>query len=129
MPVKVTGLRELNMALAKADRDTRLGVRAAFRQVAEPVRSDAQRLAAVAIPRMRHSPQWAAMRTGVTRTVVYVAPRRRGTRGGPGKRTNLAQLLMHRAMEPSLHVHEPQTAERVDRALDQVADRFNREVP
>lgn len=126
MPVAVTGLRDLNAALAKADRATRLGVRAELRQVGEPVRSDAQQLAGTAIPRMAHSPAWAGMRVGVTRSLVYVAPRKRGTRGRtPRSRPNLAQLLMARAMEPALRRHEGQTVERFDDMLDRVADRFN----
>jgi hypothetical protein len=68
------------------------------------------------------------MRTGITRKVVYVAPRQRGvkTRGAdPRRRPNLAQLLLDRAMEPALDRHEHEIVEAFDRLLDKMADDFN----
>jgi hypothetical protein len=127
MPVAVQGLRELNAAFAKADKQTRLGVRAVLRDVAEPVRRDAETLAAARIPRMQRSPRWSRMRVGVTRNLVYVAPRQRGTRrrGDPRSRPNLAPLLMNRAMQPALDAHAADTERAVEHALDRIADDFN----
>src|SRR5262245_35698478 len=97
-----------------------------MRQVAEPVRQDAEQSALSGIRRMPGSPRWARMRVGVTRTVVYVAPRQRGTRGRrPGGRPNLAGLLMDRAMQPALERHEHETTAAFERLLDEVADGFN----
>jgi hypothetical protein len=115
-------------ALAKADREVRLGFRRGLREVAEPVRRDAEELAGSKIRRMTFSPLWARMRTGITRKVVYVAPRQRGvkTRGAdPRRRPNLAQLLLDRAMEPALDRHEHEIVEAFDRLLDKMADDFN----
>ena len=127
MPVAVEGLAGLQRALRNADRDVRLGVRKELRHVAEPVRADAQALAAVRIRRMPQSPRWAGMRTGITRNLVYVAPRQKGVRGrGPTARPNLAGLLMDRAMEPALARHEDGIVRELDRMLDRVADQFNR---
>ena len=126
MAVVVKGLRDVNAAFAHTDRDLRLGWRAGMRHVAEPVRRDAQELAMDSIRRMPSSPRWARMRVGVTRSVVYVAPRQRGTRGrGPSRRPNLGNLLMDRAMEPALQRHEHDTAAAFEQLLDTVADRFN----
>jgi hypothetical protein len=125
--VEVRGLRELQAAFAKADRETRLGLRGALREIAEPVRRDAETLATSSIPRI--GPKWSKMRTGVTRKLVYVAPRQRGvkTRGAdPRRRPNLATLLMDRAMEPALESHEPALELAVDHMLDEVANDFNR---
>jgi hypothetical protein len=48
------------------------------------------------------------MRVGVTRHTVYVAPKQRAGRGGPGRgRPNLAGLLMDRAMLPALKTNAP----------------------
>lgn len=126
MPIAVEGMAGLQRALAGAERDVRLGVRAELRQVAEPVRSDAAALALTEIPRMARSPRWAGMRVGVTRNLVYVAPRQKGTHGrGPRRRPNLADLLMARAMEPALARHEHRIERDLEEMLDRVADRFN----
>jgi hypothetical protein len=128
MPFVVKGLRDVNAAFAHTDRDLRLGWRAGMRQVAEPVRRDAQESAMSAIRRMPGSPKWARMRVGVTRTMVYVAPRQKGTRGrGPAGRSrpNLGDLLMDRAMQPALERHEHEITARFEHLLDHVADGFN----
>jgi hypothetical protein len=129
VPVVVKGLRDVNAAFAKTDRDLRLGWRAGMRQVAEPVRRDAEQSAMSDIRRMPGSPKWARMRVGVTRQMVYVAPRQRGTRGrGPAGRArpNLGNLLMDRAMQPALERHEHEITARFEQLLDKVADGFNR---
>jgi hypothetical protein len=124
--VHVRGLRELQAALAKADRDTRLGLRADLRNVAKPVQQDAQQLALSTIAGMPRSPRWAGMRIGVTRSLVYVAPRQKGTRGrGPEGRPNLANLLMTKAMEPALERNRPGIERSMETVLDRMADRFN----
>lgn len=128
MAVIVKGYRELHVALAKADRDTRLGVRRELRAVAQPVQQDAEILALDRISGLSRTPQWAAMRVGVTRKVVYVAPRMRSkSRGGPAKRPKLARLLLEQAMEPALQRNETETVLRLERTLDTLAADFNRE--
>lgn len=124
--IRVEGLRELNIALRKADRQTRLGIRGGLRQVAEPVQRGAEDLAMSEIPGMARSPRWSRMRIGITRDLVYVAPRERGTRGkGPRHRPNLAPLLMDRAMQPALDQHIGEIEHRFENLLDHVADDFN----
>jgi len=128
--VALTGMRQLQAALKDADRDTRLGVKKKLSETAEPVRRDAEDLAATRIRNMSLSPRWAGMRTGVTRTSVYVAPRQRGIKGAsPAKRTNLAPLLMGRAMEPALDRSSGNVERDLEQALDWMADRFNRGGP
>ena len=125
--VNVTGLRELNRALAKADRQTRKIVTSEFKQVAEPIRADAQSRASGEIRNI--GDKWPRMRTGTTRTSVYVAPRERGrlSRRNPAlRRPNLAVLLMNRAMQPALEHGRPAIERRVEGALDRIADDFNR---
>lgn len=126
MPLVVHGLREASAAFAKADKDARKVWRTHMRQVAEPVRLDAEGSTKQQIPRI--GPRWYKMRVGVTRTEVYVAPRQRGirTRGtDPRRRPNLAGLMMSRAMEPALERHEPEIERAFERMLDEVADHFN----
>jgi 16S rRNA U516 pseudouridylate synthase RsuA-like enzyme len=121
-------MRELSAAIARAGKDSRRELRAAFVEVAEPVARDAQSLALAKISRMAASPRWSMMRVGVTRTSVYVAPKKRGvtTRGAdPRRRPNLADLMMDRAMQPALEQNEHEIEAAVEHALDRVADHFN----
>lgn len=122
--VHVKNWRSVNAAFAKADRESRLALKAKQRQLAVPVRITAEGLSRDKITRIGE--KWSQMRIGVTRTVVYVAPKQRGAKGdSPRKRRNLAPLLMERAMEPALEQHRPQIEQEVERVLDWVADDFN----
>jgi hypothetical protein len=122
-------LRELNRAFANTDRETRLGWRAEQRQIAEPIRRDAEQKALTAIPRMPGSPKWARMRVGVNRSMVYVAPRQRGVRGRGRHlyegRPNLADLLEQRALVPAGEAHEHQVRQELERLMDKVVAGFN----
>jgi hypothetical protein len=124
--VHVRGLRELQRAFALADKKLARELRLALQEAADPVRYDAAQLAGKRIRNIL-SPtaevNWAAMRVGVTRSLVYVAPQERGRRSRANpkiRRPNLATLLMGRAMEPAL-VRNVATVERaVSRVLDTV---------
>ena len=119
--VVVRGLREFVAACDHADKRIRREVRGELRSVAEPVRHDAETLARSTIPRI--GPLWPLMRVGVTRSLVYVAPKQRGrlSRANPAlRRPNLAGLLMDRAMEPALTQNVPGIQASVERVLDQV---------
>lgn len=119
--IKVHGLADLNRALKLADKETRLGVRAAQRALAEPVRIEAQSRAARLIPNI--GVPWAQMRTGITTKVVYVAPKQRRKRGS--KRPNLGTLLMDRAMEPALEQNRHRFEADIEHMLDRMAGHFN----
>lgn len=122
--VRVHGLRELNRAFARADKETRKEVRAAERAIAEPVRATAENLAGSEISGLQRSPQWAGMRIGVTRSLIYVAPKSRRKIGS--RRPNLAGLLLSRAMEPALEQHRGDIERAIERALDRIADHFGK---
>lgn len=97
-----------------------------MRQTARPVAVTAEELATREIPNI--GKKWPKMRVGVTTRVVYVAPRQKGVkrRGDqPRRRPNLADLLMGRAMQPSLELHRPHFESSVARTMDRIADRFN----
>ena len=129
MTVVVSGLAELSAAFQKAEREARLAFRAGLREAVEPVRRDAEVSAQQSIRHMPASPRWARMRTGQSRSVVYVAPRQRGvkTTGRASlRRPNLADLLMDRAMEPALERHTHEIEQRLDGFLDGVVADFNR---
>lgn len=122
--VRVEGLRELSRAFALADKAERRMFRQSLRDVAEPVRADAEALAVSRISRI--GLPWSRMRVGVTRTSVYVAPRERGTRTPTRSRPKLASLLMDRAMQPALDAHVEEVEEATDRMLGDVARLWER---
>lgn len=127
MPIYVRGYRELDLAYAKLERQTRTGFRLAMRDVAEPVRRDAESLAQGRISHI--GGKWWKMRTGVTRRVVYVAPRQRGVKGtgpDPRRRPEFAEYMLEKAMEPALNKNEFKITEAVDTVLEHVAMDFNR---
>jgi hypothetical protein len=122
--IAVRGLRELSAAFAHAEKQVKAGFRDELRQVAEPVRRDAEALARASIHRV--GVPWSRMRTGITRTSVYVAPRQRGTRrrDDPRARPAFGTLLMDRAMQPALDRNAPGIEHAFDRAVDRIADRW-----
>lgn len=123
----IEGYAGLMRALAFAERDIRLDLRDSLRDAAEPVRADAETLAVSQIQRI--GIPWSRMRVGITRTLVYVAPRQRGTKGRGNqrfRRPNLKDLLLDRAMNPALARNESQIERRVIEMLNGFADRWAR---
>ncbi len=122
--VRVNGLRDLNRALARTSKDVRLGVRKELREVAEPIRSEAEDLAKRRIRNI--GPNWSRMRVGVTQDLVYIAPRQRGVKSGPRRRPNLAVRLMEDAMRPALNRHAHEVEKDLDEMLGRVSNKFSR---
>jgi hypothetical protein len=126
VPLVVKGYRELLRADARATKETKLGVRRELREVAEPVRRDAQSLALSEIRNMPVTPAWAVMRVGITRRAVYVAPKQKGSRGrGPNRRPNLANLLMDRAMARALAQDSGQVQAGFEHLLDHIGNSWS----
>lgn len=124
--IAVHGRAELIAALQRGEKDVRTFFRQAEREVAEPVRRDAEALATMRITRI--GLPWSRMRTGITRRSVYVAPKERGTRrpDDPRSRRNLGTLLMDRAMQPALDANEHLVAARFDEALGRIESIWDR---
>jgi hypothetical protein len=130
--LRVDNLHELQAAFAKFEPETRRVFRAGLRQVAEPVQRGAEQLAEQNISRI--GPRWSKMRIGITRDLVYVAPRQRGTRGrGPAGRRRgqgfanppFSDILMGRAMEPALEQHAADVEARMGLLVDGLVQQFN----
>lgn len=124
--IAIKGQQQLIRAFRVADKATARALRDEFRQVAEPIRADAEGLAAETIPRI--GPRWSRMRVGVTTRVVYVAPRERAVRNydDPRARPKFADLMMGRAMEPALDRNRDRVEQAAERALDHIADIWER---
>lgn len=119
--IVIKGMREFVAACDHAGRRIKQEVRSELRAVAEPVRREAEIRASTTISHI--GLQWPMMRVGVTRSLVYVAPKQRGrlSRANPRlRRPNLATLLMDKAMEPALARNAATIEGAVERFLDDV---------
>lgn len=124
--IRVEGLREFQRALKVADAALARETRDTLKKIADPVRSDAERLAVANIPRI--GLPWSQMRIGVTQAAVYVAPKQRGKGRGrdPRRRPNLFDLLLGRALEPALAQNEERVRREFEEMLNGVALRWER---
>lgn len=113
--VRISGLRELNRALGKINREVQGEVYDELKRVSEPVRAEAEHKAFTSIRNI--GSVWGAMRTGATMTSVYIAPSTRRSRGSA--RPNFGTLLLDKAMWPALE-------EKQDSITEDVADAFDR---
>lgn len=119
--VQVKGLRDLQRAFKVADASARRELRAALREIGEPIARDAEAFATARIRRIGEA--WPQMRVGVTQSLVYVAPKERGRLSKQNRalrRPNLFGLLMGRAMEPALDQNIAGVDAAVGHALDRV---------
>jgi hypothetical protein len=125
--LRVSGLRELQRAFAVADRELSHELTGRLRKVAEPVASDAERLAVQKIRNIGN--RWSAMRVGVTRSLVYVAPKQRGVKSRRNRalrRPNLAGLLMDKAMSPALDLNQGRIVHEAENLLDEIGRDWER---
>ncbi len=120
----VKGLADLHRALGKADKQQRLGIRKAERQVAEPVKVEAQALATREISRI--GTKWWTMRIGITQKLVYVAPKMRRTTGS--RRPKFANVLRTKSLEPAAERNREKVRAAFQDVIDNMASNFNRGV-
>lgn len=122
----LTGFQDMARAFNKTARESKTMFRSTMREIAEPVRAGAERLAVQEISHI--GPLWPQMRTGLTTRSLYVAPKQRGrfARKNPRRyaRPKFGDELMDKAMAPSLAAHEPLIADRAGNALDKLLDRW-----
>lgn len=86
-----------------------------------PVRDQAEHLAQTDI---RAGAKWSRMKIGVTMRSVYIAPA--GRRSGGSPRPNFAGVLMRKAMLPAVEQKKDESVARLEKALDSVADIWER---
>lgn len=124
--IRLHGFRELDRAFGVADKTLRKELRDAYKDVAEPVRRDAEFLALNEIDNIGVA--WSRMRTRVTQRAVWVAPVERGvkTRGRERlRRPNLAPLLLEQ-MEEALDQNVGEVEDRLEDMLDSVGRAWER---
>lgn len=122
--VTVEGFRELQRLFAKTDKESQKEMKALERQVAEPVKADVEGFAVSRIPTV--TVPWATMRIGITRNLVYVAPKKRGVHGrnSPKARPKFGTLLAERAMQPAATKNQPLLEARTKHLFDEIARRW-----
>jgi hypothetical protein len=125
--VRVEGLRELERAFRRVDKEETKLLRKELKAAAIPVKAAAEGKAVTQIRRMHRSPRWAVMRVGYAKNLVYMVPKQKGVRGrGPKRRPNLPDLLLDRAMIPAVNENATETERRVQRVLDTVGRQWER---
>lgn len=112
--VRVTGLKELNRAINKADRDTQKLLKAPFKRVGEIVRADAESKFSA----------YDSRSAGGYRVKVQVKGVKveQSLRKVTGKRGDYGALQMRRAMQPALDDKQPEVIVEMNKALDEIAD-------
>lgn len=116
---QVKGYREFLRACARAEKDTKKYVRAAFREVGDIVKVDAaSRLGDLSEKSAR------GLRTRVRQRGIAVEQSLRKT---TGKRPDWGKTQMRGVLIPALDEHEQDVDRAMGEALDKIADRFARD--
>lgn len=110
----------MQVAFQLAGKASARELRSALRDVAEPVRSDAETLARSGLKVSKVN--WTLMRTGSNRTMVYVAPKQRGrfSKKNPRLKRRNAAPKIARAMERSLAQNTGEINVRMERVLSTI---------
>ncbi len=120
-------MSELLRAFDQVEKDTKRIVRKDYREIAAPVKRDAERLAQDRVRRI--GSKWWHMRIGLTRTVLYVVPSKKGVRNNwartSARRPKFALLMQERAMDPALAQNEHEIVHIVEQQVEEIAHRFN----
>lgn len=121
------GLPQLKRLARAAGPEAQKDLNNRVRKLAEPIRADAESLAASGIRRV--GPRWSQMRVGFTQRLVYVAPRQKGVRARgphPRRRPRFADLMEQRAMTPALERNRGNLENGVNQEMTEFALKWNR---
>lgn len=111
----------MQRAFKLADKVLQRELREKLREVAEPVRATAERLAVERIPTV--GLPWSRMKVGVTPRSVYIVPRQRGRRH---RRPAFGNLLLGRSMVPAVEQNEPRVLDGMEDVLVTVGRAWER---
>lgn len=117
-PVKVSGYREFLRACDRAGKETKKEVRDTFRKVGDIVRDDARERFGSLSPKTA-----AGFRTSVRLRGVSVEQSLRKT---TGLRPDWGSTQMRLGLIPALDAREDEVESEFERAIDKVADHFER---
>jgi hypothetical protein len=116
--VRVKGLKELNRAINKADKDTKKLLKARFVKVGDIVRDEG---------RSRFSSIDAGSAAGFqSKALVSGVKVQQSKRKTTGRRGDYGSLQMRRALLPALDAKQSDVVDELEKALDDIADIINR---
>jgi hypothetical protein len=116
--IHIEGLAQLETAFKRAGTGIDKDLRDALKSSAEPVKVDAQSRASGVIH--VSAVNWTAMRVGITRHTVYVAPVEKGRRSRANpkiRRPKVKPRLLQGALDPALEANRPRVAQEVRDAV------------
>lgn len=116
--IRVTGYREVAVAMKLGSKETRKECREALKKVGEIVRADAQQKFSSV-----DAYSAAGYRVSVRARGVEVDQRRKRV---TGKRPDYGKLQMRRALLPALNDNQAKVVQELEKALDRVADIIER---
>ena len=127
MAAIVSGYKEFMKATQYAGRDVKREVRQAFRKVGAEVREDAERnfsrYGSSSSARRTHTMSAAGYRVSVRQRGVEVESARRKT---TGRHPEYGVVQMRRGLIPAKESNEPMARARMERAMDEVVQIFER---
>ncbi len=128
-PVLVINLDEINRNLKALGPEINTAAKLGMLEGAEPIRRDAERLAASNISGMarRKTSDWSQQREGSTIHEVYIVPVERGRKSrndSRRRRPNFVELMFGRAYDPAFEAGKPGVIASVDRWLGTVTRSF-----
>lgn len=129
--VRVEGLRELQRAFSRAGPEARKLMRDEMRDVAEPVKEQAEQLTVHTISGVDQQDKWAVARIGVTTKEVFIVPKQKGVGRNRARKRRYGRpafgaLLMERAYGPALEHNQTTIVRGFEHALDQLAKEIDR---
>lgn len=124
--IRVEGVSELRRAFNRADKKLGRDLAKTLKAVGEPVRVDAERNVLGGISRI--GIRWYRMRIGISRSIVYVAPKERGRQSRANPRLRRPRLAdqMGPEMERALDANVKQAEAGFLRLLDDVGKEWER---
>ena len=124
--VHVSGLRELQRAFQRMDRDVAQDLVWELQEAADPVRKATEQMLLADLVNLPPTPYYAGMRIGVSRAQgsVYIAPAWHARRVGPPRPTFGSSIAVR--MEAAVERHADEVEQRLDKWLDRMADEWGR---
>lgn len=122
--IEVNQARLVNLAIAAASEEIQVESKKEILAIGEIVASRSEGLALGGIPNIGRA--WWDMRVGQNRNLVYVVPRKRGTKVPSRRRPQFAPLIMRKALIPARNETEDEVQVRFQALLARITESFNR---
>lgn len=119
--VSVRGYTELRRTLGLYGPEIDKALRKDLRSLAKPVQKQAESLMRTEVRNI--GSVWWKARVGVSKSLVYVVPARKGPKRGPSKRLSFGQIAQP-LYEEALDGHAEEIADGITKSVDAVGNRL-----